>query len=129
MGGPPFKWIALTDTPEGALDKVFFSPKSRPEAAHNPTEWLIVKIVLNAEQVVDAFKGNKLMRCPGGTYPKEIAGWRFYGDLALGGKKGVAFEWLRLTLAPMGLAQWAEKVPSTRYTLRAFGTCSGCGST
>ena len=127
--GPSCHYVPLTDEPATAVEKAIFSLAS-PQVAVKPTEWFILKIMMSGDQVIEAFKKNQLVRCPEGTHNKKaLSGWRFYGEIALGGTDGVAYAWSRLTSAPMGIAIWADKVLSGTYPQSAFGKCAGCGST
>ena len=125
--GSPFQWIPLADTAEGSIQKVFFSRDMDAEAVTMPKDWYILKVELSPEQLLEAFKNNKIMRTPKGSYPKQIAGWRFYDDIAFSGENQVVHEWYGVILPAMGLEQWADKALTGRYELRLCGTCSECG--
>ena len=126
--GPPHQYVPLTDEPGTAVEKAIFS-LALPQVAVKPTEWFILKIIMSEDHVIEAIKKNQLVRCPEGTHNKKaLSGWRFYGEIALGGEDGVAYKWLRLTLPAMGIPIWADKVLSGTYYKNAFGTCAGCGS-
>ena len=79
-------------------------------------------MVLSAEQCVEAFKAGRLTR----SFQRPIPpGWRFYGDIELG--EGNVFEWVRCTIAPIGLTPWAEKTLSTWFVILPAGNCKDCG--
>lgn len=126
--GPPFLWIPFADTMDGAIEKAMMSSVyGMPEAAMSRTHWRVLHIWLSAEQFLEAFKANRLLRTTSTRGLAEpLPGWGIYGEVELG--NGNAFEWMQFTVAPIGIMRWAEKLLSKRYNLRADGRCCSCGA-
>ena len=118
MFGKPFQNVPLKRSPEAACEAVMRSTQCPPRVATEATEWCLLKLTFNAEQVCEAFKDCRL------TYGRDANTWAWYGELSI---DDLSFEWWKLTIAPIGMPAWAEKA----LTGDQVGTsiaCAGCGS-
>ena len=121
-------YIPFAGTPEMALENAMRSCKSPPQLATQPTQWYILKVSITSDQLMELFKSGVVRHGAHLAFPPD---WRFYGELKL---VSTRFRWDTLTIAPVGLPQWAETTLSWKYLqllqlsseLRAF-CCSGCG--
>ena len=121
MFGGPYKYIPFAGTPEMALENAMRSCKSPPQLATQPTQWYILKVSITSDQLMELFTSGVVRHGAHLAFPPD---WRFYGELKL---VSTRFWWDTLTIAPVGLPQWAETTLSWKYKLRAFSCCSGCG--
>ena len=121
MFGQPFKYVPLKDSPESACETMMRSTKCSPLIATEESEWYVLKITFSAEQVCEAFKEGRVTN----AYAKSPHTWRWYGDITLG---EVAFEWFKLSIAPIGLQAWADKVLRSWYPFGESCACAGCGA-
>ena len=118
MFGQPFQYVPLKDSFVSACETMMRSTKCSPLIATEEFELLCLKIKFSAEQVCEAFK-------LGRVYAKSPHTWRWYGDITLG---EVAFTWFQLSIAPIGLQAWADKVLRSWYRFGTSGSCAGCGA-
>ena len=121
MFGQPFQYVPLKDSLESACETMMRSTKCSPLIATEESEWLFLKITFSAEQVCEAFKEGRVTN----AYAKSPHTWRWYGDITLG---EVAFTWFQLSIAPIGLQAWADKVLRSWYRFGTSGSCAGCGA-
>ena len=87
-----YPWVPFADTIDGAIQKAMRSSQGNPEAATTPTTWYVLHIVLSAEQFLESFTNQLLLKCNS----RGVPGWRFYGEIELG--DGNSFEWLQITV-------------------------------
>ena len=111
----------VTDSIEGA------SRRKASELAHRAavesTEWYVLELQFNAQQVGNMFLAKQLFHC------RALDGstaYRMYGDsLRLDGDDPPVDCWIKATMDPTGLERWAERFlpkQSMRLTLK----CKGC---
>ena len=125
MFGNPFTYLPLKETVEMAIDAALHSSKSPPASVSQETTWYVLKITLNADQFLEAFKSGVLRSGMRG-HPRRgapVPGWRWYGEIPIG---EFAHCWSVGTVPPLGIETWAEKVLTPKYQLKAFGRCAGC---
>ena len=122
--GPPKKWIPFADSVEVALDKVMTSSRGNPHIATEPTQWYVLRVTLAAEGCVQAFCAGLIQKSNHGPAGVVQPGWRYYGELQLG--CGNSYEWMHITLAPVGVETWAEKALTTHYKRHSDSCCKGC---
>ena len=122
--GQPKKWIPFADTVECALDKAMTSSRGNPQIATAATQWCVLRVTLAAEECVQAFCAGLIHKTYHGPAGAVQPGWRYYGELQLG--VGNAYEWMQVTLAPVGVDQWAEKALTTHYKRHHDSCCKGC---
>ena len=126
MFGQPFKWIPFSDTREDAIDKALTSAQSPPEAATSITEWYILRVGMRADACVHAFLEEKIERK--GPYTFAGPGWRYKGELRLGGEDGLQFQWSQSSVEPLGIEQWAKKALGSHCKVRHETRCDECGA-
>ena len=124
--GPPKKWIPFADTLDCAVDKAMTSSTGNPHIALSPTKWCVLHVALTAEECVHAFKDGRIQKSTYGPAGVVQPGWRHYGELQLG--LGHAFEWITITVAPIGVLLWADKALTTHYKRHADSCCCGCSA-
>ena len=122
--GSPKRWIPFADTVEHALDKAMTSSRGNPQTATEATQWCVLRVTLAAEECVQAFCAGLIHKTYHGPAGAPQPGWRYYGEMSLG--VGHAYEWLQVTLAPVGVDQWAEKALTTHYKRQPDSCCKGC---
>ena len=121
--GPPKRWIPFADSVEHAIDKAMASSRGNPQSATMVTQWCILRVAFAADDFVHAFNAGLIHKPRQGPDWTPQPGWRYYGDLTLG--DGHAYEWLQLTIAPVGVDQWAEQALS-QYKKQPDSWCKGC---
>ena len=122
--GQPKKWIPFADTVECALDKTMTSSRGNPQIATAATQWCVLRVTFAAEECVQAFCAGLIHKSNHGPAGVVQPGWRYYGELQLG--IGNAYEWMHITLAPVGVEHWAEKALTTHYKRQSDSCCKGC---
>ena len=122
--GPPKRWIPFADTVEHAIDKAMTSSRGNPQTATAATQWCVLRVAFAADECVHAFTAGLIHKPRQGPDWAPQPGWRYYGELSLG--VGHAYEWSQVTLAPVGVDQWAEKALTTHYKRQPDSCCKGC---
>jgi len=119
MFGKPFQYVPLKRSPEAACEAAMRSTQCPPQVATEETEWCLLKLTFNAEQVCEAFKDGRLTSGPNANT------WAWYGELSLG---NLNFEWWKLNIAPIGMPAWADKALTGKYQVGTSIACAGCDS-
>ena len=101
MFGPPYLYAPSQDLPENTDEACLRSTKCSPSLAAWVCNWFILKITCVAEQVVEAFKADRITI----SYVQTQRSWRLYGDLSFGEMPFVRYE---LDAAPAGVQARAE---------------------
>ena len=111
-------WIPFTYSAHDAVVKAIIDAQISPQCATHPTTWYVLQITLSKEQFLNAFKSGLVKHV---TSP--AMGWRWYDEMEL---SNVSCQWMRMTIAPIGLGEWADKTLNTK-AWASNGCCRGCG--
>ena len=82
MFGAPFDYLPFAHTVTDSVLKALTGRVNCPQVAEEQSTWQVLRIIMSAEKVTEAFKAGLLVHVKGinGYTPP---GWRYYEDLSL----------------------------------------------